>query len=263
MTAILSLLFVAALSLLVTRIATVALMLTGLSRESARFQARSAFTGVGFTTQESESVVNHPVRRRIVMLLMLLGNIGIATVVATVILSILSTAESTHWGWYMLTLIAGIILLWAFATSRWVEHRMNKIITWCLTKWTRLDAKDYIALLQLQNGYAVTEMKVEAEDWLAGKSLQELALPREGVLVLGIGRSDGAFLGTPHADDKVMAGDVLVLYGSIEHLDELDQRRAGSGGEKAHHEAVVRQERGAKARRQTSAGSTASAPADH
>jgi len=38
------------LSLLITRIATIALSVTGLSRETARFQARSAFTGVGFTT---------------------------------------------------------------------------------------------------------------------------------------------------------------------------------------------------------------------
>lgn len=38
------------LSLLITRIATNALSVTGLSRETARFQARSAFTGVGFTT---------------------------------------------------------------------------------------------------------------------------------------------------------------------------------------------------------------------
>ena len=73
MIAVISLLITLSLSLLVTRIGAMALMLTGMSRESARFEARSSFTGVGFTTQESESVVTHPVRRRIVMLMMLLG----------------------------------------------------------------------------------------------------------------------------------------------------------------------------------------------
>ncbi|HUW03445.1 MAG TPA: hypothetical protein VMW08_13900, partial [Acidimicrobiales bacterium] len=66
-------------SLLVTRVATVMLTLTGMSRESARFQARSAFSGTGFTTTESESVVNHPVRRRIILSLILLGNAGIVS----------------------------------------------------------------------------------------------------------------------------------------------------------------------------------------
>ena len=50
MVAVLSLLIVVTLSLLVMRIAAMALMLTGLSRETAHFQTRSAFTGTGFTT---------------------------------------------------------------------------------------------------------------------------------------------------------------------------------------------------------------------
>ena len=74
---IVTLLIIVMLSLLITRIASEALTHTGLSRESARFQARSAFSGVGFTTSESEQVVNHPVRRRILMVLMMLGNAGI------------------------------------------------------------------------------------------------------------------------------------------------------------------------------------------
>ena len=83
MVAILTLLVTLTATLVITRIATVALMVTGLSREAARFQARSALTGVGFTTLESEKVTNHPVRRHIIMILMLTGNVGIVTVLAT------------------------------------------------------------------------------------------------------------------------------------------------------------------------------------
>ncbi len=64
---LIALLTVLFLSLLITRLATTALTLTGLSCEMARFQARSAFTGTGFTTSESEAIVNHPVRRRILI----------------------------------------------------------------------------------------------------------------------------------------------------------------------------------------------------
>ena len=72
-----SVLVVLLVSLLVARVGTVALTLTGMSREAARFQARSAFFGVGFTTGEAEAVVGHPVRRRIIMWLILLGNAGV------------------------------------------------------------------------------------------------------------------------------------------------------------------------------------------
>ena len=50
-----SVLVVLLVSLLIARVGTVALTVTGMSREAARFQARSAFFGVGFTTGEAEA----------------------------------------------------------------------------------------------------------------------------------------------------------------------------------------------------------------
>ena len=44
---IVSLLVALAVSMIVTRVAAMALMFTGMSREAAKFQARSAFTGAG------------------------------------------------------------------------------------------------------------------------------------------------------------------------------------------------------------------------
>jgi hypothetical protein len=61
--------------------------LTGLSREAARFQARSAFTGTGFATSETERVVDHPVRRRITMLLMTARSAGSVSIIISLILS--------------------------------------------------------------------------------------------------------------------------------------------------------------------------------
>lgn len=242
MIAVISLLITLSLSLVVTRIGAMALMLTGMSHETSRFQARSSFTGVGFTTQESESVVTHPVRRRIVMLLMLLGNAGVAAVVATLMLSILSTSQSES-GWlYMLMLVAGLLLLGYLAKNRHVERHLNRLIAWGLKRWANLTVRDHVAILQLENGYAVSELIVESQDWLAGKTLSELRLPNEGVLVLGIRREDGAYMGTPTADMEVNPGDTLVIYGPIDRIEELDQRRKGRRGEIAHQEAVQEQE---------------------
>jgi hypothetical protein len=239
---ILPLLFTLLLSLLITRIAAMAFMLTGMSREMARFQARSAFTGVGFTTAESEDIVSHPLRRRIAMTLMLLGNVGIATVLATTILPLLQFRESQGNGYMFAALVGGLVILWFFATNRRVERHLNRFISYGLRKWGHLEVRDYVAILQLQKGYAVTELLVEPQDWLAGKTLIELRLPAEGVLVLGVQRSGGTYLGAPTSDTEVRAEDTLVLYGPIHRLDELDQRRQGHRGEEAHQEAVEEQE---------------------
>lgn len=81
-----TLLLVVMISLLITRLATVILTATGMSRETARFQARSAFSGTGFTTKEAEDVLNHPVRRKVIAGLMLLGNAGIVAAASSTIL---------------------------------------------------------------------------------------------------------------------------------------------------------------------------------
>lgn len=244
MIAITSLLITLALSLLVTRVATMALMLTGLSREAARFQARSAFSGVGYTTGEAESVVNHPVRRQIVMMLMLLGNIGVATVVATMIISVIGLQQAEQRLVYMSMFAIGLLGLWALSKSQWVERRLNIVIVWALRRFTQLEVLDYVALLNLQAGFAVTEMKVSKSDWLADKTLIELSLPREGILVLGIERGDrGEYIGAPTAETKVLPGDNLVLYGPIEGVEKLTRRNAGRKGDAAHRNAVTEYEK--------------------
>lgn len=237
-TAIGSLLVVLVMSLLVTRIAAMALRLTGMSSESAAFQARSAFTGVGFTTGEAEEILAHPVRRRIIMLLMLLGNLGVGAVVATLILSV-NEARSAEGFVY---LVIGLFGIWIFARSRFVERRLNRVIAWALLKLGSFKARDYIAVLQLENGYAVSELAIEKSDWLADKSLFELRLPAEGVLILGIRRSTGSFIGTPVADTVIRAGDVVTVYGPTDRIAELDQRRQGHRGDVAHEEAVEEHE---------------------
>lgn len=96
MTPIITLLVVLSVSLLVTRVATVALTFTGLSREHAKFQARSAWTGCGYTTSEAEDIVNHPVRRRIIMMLMFAGNAGVVATLGAMLASMVTITQSPN-----------------------------------------------------------------------------------------------------------------------------------------------------------------------
>ena len=211
-----------------------AFMLTGLSRESARFQSHSDFTGVGFTTQESESIVEHPVRRHLAMALMMLGNIGIATVIATLTVTLPSERTSENRGLSVALLISGVVVLWVLAKSRWVEQQLNRPIAFALKRFSRLDVRDYVSLLELANGFAVTELQVEPDDWVANKTLVELEMAREGVLVLGIRHKNADYLGAPSGDSRISALDTVVIYGPLYRINELDTRCAGIEGNQAH-----------------------------
>jgi hypothetical protein len=240
--ALASLLIVVTLSLLMTRIAAVALVYTGVSVELAEFQARSAFTGVGFTTNESEQIVTHPVRRRIVFLLMLLGNAGIVTAVSSLILTFINAETPQAWGVRLLLLGLGLFLLWVVATSAFAERYLSRLIRWALQRWTQLDARDYVNLLHLSGDYSVTELKIEPGDWVSDRKLAELHLRQEGVLVLGIQRSDGGYVGAPKGETMVYPGDTMLIYGRGGLLEELSERKAGILGERAHQKAVANQQ---------------------
>jgi hypothetical protein len=238
MVALFALVAAIAFSLLITRIASHALTLTGLSQEAARFQARSAFTGVGFTTSESEQIVNHPLRRRIVMLLMLIGNAGVITVIATLIVTFTQGGDQSQWLLRAAVAAIAISALWFLTWNRWVDKRLSSLIAWGLRRWAHVDARDYAALLHLAKGYAVTELAIEKSDWLTGKTLIEADISSEGLLVLGIHRQAGEFIGTPTGNTEIRAGDTLLIYGRTEGIDEIDRRRRGSRGDQAHDKAV-------------------------
>lgn len=250
MIAIVSLLVVLTLSILVTRIAAVALTHTGLSRESAKFQARSAFTGVGFTTTESEKVVNHPIRRRILLLLMLLGNAGIVTAVSSLLLSFVNLNGSGTLVWRIVLLVTGVVLLWTFASSRWVDQRISNLVSKALKRYTNLGVQDFAKLLHLAGDYQVTELQVKSGDWMAGKTLAELGLRKEGIMVLGVTRLDGRYIGAPDGATEIHENDVLILYGRAGGLKDLDERKPGFMGFVAHQQQVADQQKVARKERE-------------
>lgn len=243
MISIVTLLLVLTLSILITRIATVALTHTGLSRESAKFQARSAFSGVGFTTSESEKVVNHPVRRRILLLLMLLGNAGIVTAVSSLIISFVNINRSESLVWQIAVLVTGLVLLWSLANSKWVERHLSNFISRLLKRQTNLPVQDFAKLLHLAGDYQISELQVRQIDWLAEKSIGDLGLRKEGAIVLGIHRIDGNYIGAPDGMTKIHNDDVLLLYGRAKVIKALDQRIAGIDGDREHREKIIEQKK--------------------
>lgn len=99
-----------AISLLIVRAGAVALMMTGMNFDKAKFQALSAFSGTGFTTREAERVVNNPRRRKIVVWLMILCNVGIVTVIVTATSSV-TEMQGLQTGLNVLILLAGLGLI--------------------------------------------------------------------------------------------------------------------------------------------------------
>lgn len=234
-------LVVISVSLLIVRVGAIALVMTGLSPQVARFQSRSAFFGVGFTTPEADKIMGNPVRRELVLTLMLLGNAGVITTVSSVVVSLVNVSEqgiaSQLW-FRMLFLVIGVALLWTLTFSKWLDQILSPVVAKALRRWTRLDVADYSELLHLADDFSVTEFDVMAGSWMVNQTLMDMRLGDEGVMILGIHRGKDHYIGAPKGSEVIRAGDRVVAYGILEKLVALETRPKGSSGQEAHVLAV-------------------------
>ena len=240
---LITLLLIILFSIVVTRVATKALMRTGLSKDVAAFQAQSAFSGAGFTTSESEYVVNHPVRRRIIRILILLGSAGLTSSMAALVLTFVGqTREGALVR--LAVLAAGLLGLYAFSASKTVDRLLGRLIDWALDRFTDIRVVDYESLLGVGHGYMVSSFKVRRGSWLAGRRLGDLRLHEEGVVILGVYRRtpDGRVLfhGVPGPDFVIEEGDELIVYGPEDAIASLSRRLAGPAGDREHEEIAAR-----------------------
>lgn len=239
MLAVLSVIVILTISIIVNKIATAMLVNTGLSTHMARFQARSAFTGAGFTTAESEKVTRHPIRRRIIFHLMLLGNAGIVTVMASILLTFVNHKEKLIPWYYNVGIILGaVIILSILSSSNKIDAWLTKVIDKALGKYTNLKNKDFNSLYKLNGEYRIVELEVQKGDWIVEKTTKEAGLREEGISILGIEKVDSTYIGVPGYETVISVNDILILYGKEESIKQLDRRKATKAGDASHLKAV-------------------------
>jgi hypothetical protein len=242
MVAAISLFLIVSLSALITKIASIALMHTGLSTESAKFQARSAYTGTGMSTKETESIMNHPVRRKIVYNLMLIGNAGIVTVMSSLILTFIlpDTIASKLYG--LLIIVVGMIVLWLVAKSKWVDRVLSRMINAMLKRYTNIEIHDFAAVLHLKDDYTIIEAKVDLDGWMGNRTLAQLHLREEGITMLGVEREGMGYFGSPAGEFKILPGDVVTLYGKSDGIKSIYNRKKDYFAQLEHQKYVAEEE---------------------
>jgi hypothetical protein len=229
MYAIATFLVVAVITLAFGQLATGALIATGVPPEIAAFQARSAFSGAGFTTTEAENVVNHPARRRIIATTMFAGSLGTPTLVVTVLLGFVapgpgSTVERT------LTVLSGafliVLTLLNKVVRRWLVGLGNRYTERRLRPALGGGAEE---ILTLGEGFVIDSIRLDADPEPTARSLRSLAHSLPGVTVLGI-RSNGTYRGEPPVDHELRGGDELIVHGHRDRIAGLLGPASGRAG---------------------------------
>lgn len=221
MTSLIALLVITLVSLLAVRIGSTALMMTGLSWDTASFQAYSAFFGVGFTTREAEMVVNHPVRRRIIRDLILAGNIGLTSALATLVVTIVQSDHGLHPLFVIAAVVCVLISVLYLSGRPFVRNALDHVIQRTLEKTGLVRALDYELLLRIQSGYCVSEVEVTESARCVGRTLRDSRPWDCGVIILAIKREGETIPGIPGPNEVIRVGDLLTVYGEEAHIKTL------------------------------------------
>ncbi len=185
--------------------------LTGLDRQTARFQALSAFTGTGFTTRAAELVVRHGVRRRITAVLMVMGYAGTASAVASLLSSFTQNDYETVLR-NLAFLVGGFLISFPVVSrlGRPLGDWMRRVLTVKLVG----ESVPHEELLLYKRGYGITRIEVPAGSRVEGKALRELDLRRMKVQVLAVEEHNDVHP-IPDPSWTFEAGQHLIVYGSL------------------------------------------------
>jgi hypothetical protein len=197
-------------SFIIVRIGGFALQLTGIEPDVARFQALSAFSGTGFTTREAERVVGNKTRRRIVTILIILGNAGTVTVIATLVASF---TQVSGYMWFFIRLaiiVGGIFGLYQLIMRGSVGRRIPAWLQKPVMNRILREAPTVEEIFHVEKDWAISLVMIKGNSKSIGQSVADITA--EGDMeILSIDRTD-TYLTRPNGEEKIMEGDRLLVY---------------------------------------------------
>ena len=212
------------ISAFIVKIAAVALNLTGLDEKTSFFQALSAFTGTGFTTRDAEYVVNHDIRRRIIMFLMILGNAGLVSVITTLMLSFFKGGGVTPVLINITIILLAILLLIKVSLNKEITRKLTKKIEQKLIKSPTFTKRPVEEIMRLAEGYGIAEVTLGDDFADIGKTLHESSFRENDILIIAIERGAAVFP-TPGAMDRLLPNDTLICYGKLENIAKISKKK--------------------------------------
>ena len=206
-------------SFLVIRAGTIALMMTGMDRKKASFQALSAFTRAGFTTREAEAVVNNPQRRRIITWLIILGNAGLVAVIVSATSSIVSS-EGYQVPITIFAIIVGTYLIYKLISRAGFTRRWERFVERRFIKSHAFEESVTEDLLHFIEGYGLVRAIITENSPFVGSALSDVRALDRDIVILGIERGKD-WIPHPKAKVTIENDDKIIVYGHTNVLREI------------------------------------------
>ena len=201
---------------ILTELFTIFFRFTGLPDEKARFQVISLLTGCGFTTRESESILNSRPRRRLARITMLFGYVFNITIVSAFINVFLSLKVNQAGNYLLAVLIplGAVTILFIMIRFPIVRVRVDRVLERFADQVLGGEAGNSVMLLDYigEDTIALVTLKSVPEEY-QGVPLSETGLRADtGILVMLV-EPPGHKASPAGADTVFRVGDKLTVFG--------------------------------------------------
>ncbi|AOY77884.1 TrkA C-terminal domain-containing protein [Clostridium formicaceticum] len=203
----------------IVEILSIALKITGLDIDKARFQVVSIITHTGFTTRESELITQHPIRRKIAMGLMLISYVG-----AAILISVIVNAFRTQQAFLYFTLYSalGLFIIRFLIRRKYLINKFENFLEKFLRHRMKVNSKyrSVEEVLRLTDEYGVVDFVIEEGHSLVGTSLMKAKLKENYIQVLNIDRGSH-IIHFPKTDFTFAVGDKVLVYGKVAKINQF------------------------------------------
>lgn len=218
--------------LVIVEIFTVLFKLTGLRKDKARFQAISCMTNSGFTTNESELVVNSSTRRRLAKLMMLFGYIfAVSGVSILVNLFVRATDNQFDW-WTLFYSFLFLTIILSITRSKWLIRNFDKLIEHLALNSNDRVFCNNVRILEMFHGKLIAEVLITClPEEIDGKTLQESKFRNTYKLNVLLIKRNNEIIDQVSSSDQLKKGDRVLVYGSKASIFELFKENLHSSSE--------------------------------
>ncbi len=196
--------------------------LSGLTKEQARFQITSLLTGTGFTTTESEKMLESPKRKRTTRNIMIVSYIFNISIISTLVTLLTSTKTLRLTDLVVGLLISIVIIILLFFSRRISKIRkfIDRVMLYTVGR-ILYNKQNEMIIYEYYGKKALTEVRLnKVPKGLKGKTLEQLnLLEKNGINLLYIKRNREII--TAWKETKLYEGDVILMLGDKKNISEL------------------------------------------
>ena len=218
----------------IIEVLSIVFKITGLELSKARFQVISLITHTGFTTRESELILQHPTRRRIASILMFISYIAQISLIS-VFLHLLSE-DRQRLELIAVILVLVVVFIFVSTKNRFVSTRFNNFLEKALKRQVmkNIEKIPIEQMLKLSKDYGIYELIIDDKSSLCNKSLNETKLTEDYIQVLQVDHGNN-ITDFPQPTLVLQAGDKLIVYGRTKSIFRRIMGKKNSNLDKNDH----------------------------